>query len=260
MENANFASDLTDAQWEFLEPMLPKAALTGRPRTPLRRIIDALLYIAKSGCQWSMLPRSFPPHKTVYHVFAAWNRGGIMAAIHDRLRAHARNQAGRRSRATAAIIDSQTVRSAGLAAEAGYDAGKKTKGRKRFIMVDTLGHVLATHVTPADCPEREGAKQMLEKSLCHHGWLRKLWVDGGFSGEDFANHVKELRAVMDVEVVKRSDTARGFVVLPRRWVVERTFGWLMQCRRMVRDYERTVLSATGWIHMAMIRIMLRRLA
>lgn len=142
----------------------------------------------------------------------------------------------------------------------GNDAGKKTKGRKRFIMVDTVGHILSILITPADRPEREGAKEMLEKSLPHHGWLRKLWVDGGFSGEDFAHQVKKLRKVMDVEVVKRSDTAKGFKVLPRRWVVERTFGWLMQCRRLVRDYERTVQSATGWIHMAMIRIMLRRLA
>lgn len=260
MQNANFATDLSDAQWKFLEPMLPKAARTGRPRTPLRSIVNALLYLAKAGCHWRLLPKSFPPYKTVYHVFAAWGRDGVMAAIHDRLRAFAREQVGRRSRATAAIIDSQTVRSAGLATEVGYDAGKKTKGRKRFIMVDTVGHILTILVTPADLPEREGAKQMLDESLCHHGWLRKLWVDGGFSGEDFANHVKGLRAEMDVEVVKRSDTAQGFKVLPRRWVVERTFGWLMQCRRLVRDYERTIRSATGWIHMAMIRIMLRRLA
>lgn len=193
MKNASFASDLSDAQWEFLEPRLPKAARPGRPRTPLRQVIDALLYIAKSGCQWNMLPQTFPPSKTVYHIFAAWNRDGIMAAIHGRLRAHAREQAGRRSRPTAAIIDSQTVRSAGLASAAGYDAGKKTKGRKRFIMVATLGHILSILVPPADRPEREGAKQMLEESLCHHGWLRKLWVDGGFSGEEFASHVKALR-------------------------------------------------------------------
>ena len=143
MQNADFATDLSDSQWGFLEPMLPKPAPTGRPRTPLRRIVNALLYLAKSGCQWSLLPKSFPPYKTVYHIFAAWTREGLMAAIHDRLRAYARKQEGRRSRPTAAIIDSQTVRSAGLASEVGYDAGKKTKGRKRFIMVDTLGHILS---------------------------------------------------------------------------------------------------------------------
>jgi transposase len=163
MQNAKFATDLSDAQWTYLEPMLPKPAQAGRPRTPLRLIVNAPLYIAKAGCHWHLLPKSFPPYKTVFHVF-------------------------------------------------------------------------------------------------RHGWRRKLWVDGGFGGEDFADHVKSLRKVMAVEVVKRSDTAKGFKVLPRRWVVERTFGWFMQCRRLVRDYERTVQSATGWMHMAMIRIMLRKLA
>jgi transposase len=162
------------------------------------------------------------------------------------------------SRPVAAIIDSKTVRSAGHAEEVGYDAGKKTKGRKRCIMVDTAGHILSLLITPADRPEREGAEQMLGHSPRHHGWLRKLWADGGFSGEDFADHVKSLRKAMDVEIAKRSDTAKGFKVLPRRWVVERTFGWFMQCRRLVRDYERTAHSATGWIHMAIIRIMLRK--
>lgn len=260
MENSYCASDLSDPQWTYLEPMLPKPAKTGRPRTPLRHVINALLYMARTGCQWHMLPRNYPPYKTVFHVFRAWTRNGILAAIHDRLRAFSREKEGHRSRATAAIIDSQTVRSAGLATEVGYDAAKKTKGRKRLIMVDTLGHILALSITPADCAERQGGKRMLDESLCHHGWLRKLWVDGGFSGEDFANHVKSLRKNLEVEVVKRSDTANGFKVLPRRWVVERTFGWLMQCRRLVRDYERTIQSAAGWIHMAMIRIMLRRLA
>lgn len=152
------------------------------------------------------------------------------------------------------------MRPAGLATEAGYDAGKKTKGRKRFILVDTIGHIVAILVTPADRPEREGAKEFLDDALIQHGWLRKLWVDGADSGEDFSQYVKELRPKLDVEEVKRSDTAQGFEVVPRRWVVERTFGWLRQCRRLTRDYERTVQSVIGWIHTAMIRIMRRRLA
>ena len=154
MQNANFATALSDAQWVFLEPMLPQPAQTGRPRTPLRLIVNALLYIAKAGCHWHLLPKSFPPYKTVFHVFRAWTRNGTLAGIHDRLRAYSREQDGRQSRPTAAIIDSQTVRSAGLAEEVGYDAGKKTKGRKRFIMVDTVGHILSILITPADRPER----------------------------------------------------------------------------------------------------------
>jgi putative transposase len=148
----------------------------------------------------------------------------MMVGIHDRLRAYAGEQADRRSRPTAAIIDSQTVRSAGLAAEVGYDEPRKTKGRKRFLIVDTEGHSISLLITPADRPERDGAKQMLEESICHHGWLRKLWVNSGFSEESFASHVKSLRKVMAVEVIKRPDTAKGFKVLPRCWVVAWTFG------------------------------------
>jgi len=148
---------------------------------PVRKLdgLDALLCPAKAGCHCHLLPRNFPPHKTVYHAFAAWNREAVLAARHDRLRAFAREQAGRRSRPTAAIIDGQTVRSPGLAAEAGYDAGKKTKGRQRHIMPETLGRILSILATPADRPEHGGAKPRLDESLGHHGWLRKLWVDGG---------------------------------------------------------------------------------
>lgn len=153
-------------------------------------------------------------------------------------------------------MDSPTVRSAGLAAEVGYDAAKKTKGRKRFEMVDTLGYIFAILVTTADTTERNGGKDLLASALGYLPWLRTVGVDGGGTGPDFANSAAKL----EIEVVKRSDTAQGFEVLPKRWVVGRTFGWLMQCRRLVRDYERTVSIATAWIHVAMLRLMLRRLA
>lgn len=260
MQNANFDTDITDGQWEFLAPMLPKPAATGRPPTPPRLVINAILYLIKAGCPWHLLPKSFPPYKTVFHIFRKWTKNGILASIHDRLRAHARQEEERRSRPTQAIMDSQTVRSAGLAAEVGYDAAKKTKGRKRFVMVDTLGYILAILVTTADTTERNGGKDLLASALGYLPWLRTVWVDGGYSGPDFANFAAELRAKLEIEVVKRSDSAQGFEVLPKRWIVERTFGWLMQCRRLVRDYERTVSSATAWIHVAMIRLMLRRLA
>ena len=183
-----------------------------------------------------------------------------MGQLNTQLRAAARKAEDKRTRPTAAVLDSQTVRSNPHGGTVGYDAGKKTKGRKRFLLVDTLGLVLGAAVQPANTPERAGAMTLLEPVLPHFTWLRKLWVDGGYTGADFAAWVKTQRPKLEVEVIKRSDDVSGFKVLPKRWVVERTFGWLMQHRRLVRDYEQSEASATGWIFVAMIRVMLRRLA
>lgn len=211
------------------------------------------------GWQWANLPKDFPPKSTVRGHFRAWTRDHVLESLHSRLRAFARADEGRRCRPTAAILDSQTVRSAGLAEQAGYDGAKKTKGRKRFLLVDTLGHVLGIAVLPADVPERSGAKALLGGVLASPTWLQRLYVDGGFSGPDFAGYVTELKPGLEVEMVKRSDASLGFKVVSKRWVVERTFGWLMQCRRLARDYERLAESVAAWIHVAMIRIMLRRM-
>ena len=251
---------LTEAQWCYLEPFLPRAKRRGRPRTPLRHVVEGLLYAVRTGCQWRLLPVGFPPWPTVYHHFRHGSRAGVLAALHDRLRAFTRASAGQRSRPTAAVLDSQTVRSAPHGGIVGYDAGKKTKGRKRFLLVDTLGLILGVAVRPAHTPERAGAQALLAPLLPYLSWLRKLWVDGGYSGADFADWVREHRPRLAVEVIKRTDDLTGFVVLPQRWIVERTFAWLVQQRRLVRDYERTEASATAWIHIAMIRLMLRRLA
>jgi transposase len=260
MKIASYETDLTDAQWVLIKRFLPAACKRGRPRTDLREVMSAILYLVKAGCAWRLLPQSFPPWKTVYHHFRQWSRSGLLATLNTRLRALARKAAGKRSRPTAAVLDSQSVRSNPHGGAVGYDAGKKTKGRKRFLLVDTLGWVLGAAVAPAHTPERAGAQALLATLLPHFTWLRKLWVDGGYSGEDFAAWVKTQRALLDVEVIKRSDDTRGFTVLPKRWVVERTFGWLMQHRRLVRDYEKTETSATGWIFVAMLRVMLRRIA
>ena len=206
------------------------------------------------------LPVGFPRWKTVYHHFRRWTLDGTLELLNQALRAVARAAQGKRTRPTAAIIDSQTVRSDPHGGEVAYDAAKKTKGRKRFLCVDTLGLVLDVVLLPADTPEREGAKVLLEPILQEHPWLRKIWADGGFSGPEFAQWVKERRPKVDVEVVRRCDDVSGFQVLPRRWVIERTFGWLCQHRRLVRDYEKTTSSARAWILVAMTRIMLRRLA
>lgn len=260
MKIAPYTTSLTDAQWALLQRMLPPPSRLGRPPTDRRRIVDAILYVIKGGIPWRLLPVDFPPWKTVYHVFRKWTLEHTWESINARLRAHVRKAHGRRCRPTAAILDSQSVKSDGHGGAVGYDAAKRIKGRKRHLLVDTLGLVLGVGITPASTPEREGAQGVLGRVLGSLTWLRRLWVDGGYSGEAFAQSVKPRRPLLEVEVVQRSGTLRGFRVLPRRWIVERTLGWLMRQRRLVRDYETTESSAEAWIYIAMIRIQLRRLA
>jgi putative transposase len=207
-----------------------------------------------------LLPKDFGPWQTIYGRFRRWKKDGLWAQLNDRLRAQVRAAAGKGCRPTAAILDSQTVRSADHSGDRGYDAAKKTKGRKRHLLVDTLGLILAITVTPADVPERAGAQLLLTEALLWLGWLRRLWVDSGYNGPDFAQWVRSQRPQLLVEVVARLGEIRGFKVLPHRWIIERTFGWLMKQRRLVRDYEETTSSAESWVYIAMIRIMLRRLA
>lgn len=260
MKFAIYETSLTDAQWAIIKPMLPPISQRGRPPTDRRWVLDAILYIVKGGIPWRLLPVGFPPWKTVHSLFRKWTLNHTWEAINARLRAMARKQQGKRCRPTAAILDSQSVKSDGHGGEVGYDAAKKIHGRKRHLLVDTLGLVLGVLVTAASVPEREGAQSLLSGVLGWFTWLRRMWVDGGYSGPEFAQWVRVLRPKLEVEVIKRSDHISGFKVLPRRWVVERTFGWLMRHRRLVRDYERTETSAEAWIYLAMIRIQLRRLA
>ena len=239
---------------------MPAPSRRGRPRTLLRQVIDGIFYVLRSGCQWRLLPKDLGAWVTIYGWFRRWKISGVWIQLNDRLRAQVRAAASKRCRPTAAILDSQTVRSADHPGTRGYDAAKKTKGRKRHLLVDTLGLLLAITVTPADVPERAGAQLLLTDALLWLNWLRRLWVDGGSSGPDFAEWVRQQRPKLHVEVVARLGEIHGFKVLPHRWVVERTFGWLMKQRRLVRDYEETISSAENWVYIAMIRIMLRRLA
>ena len=240
--------------------MLPKRSKRGRPPTDLRQVIDAIFYVVKGGIPWRYLPAGFPPWQTVYGVFRRWQRDHLWAALNDALHILVRKDQGKHHQPTAAVLDSQSVKSAGHGGHVGYDAGKRIKGRKRHLLVDTLGLVLGVVVTPADTTERDGAKAVLCRVLSWLTWLRLLWVDGGYTGAEFANLVKALRSKLAVQVVKRSDDVRGFKVLPHRWVVERTFGWLLHHRRLVRDYEHSISSAEALVHIAMIRIQPRRLA
>ena len=260
MKNAKYGSSLTDDQWAYLQPMLPKPAKRGRPPTDLRPVIDAIFYVVKGGISWRYLPAGFPPWQTVYGIFRRWKRDLVWATLNDALRILVRKAQGKRGQPTAAILDSQSVKSAGHGGAVGYDAGKRIKGRKRHLLVDTLGLVLGVAVTPANTTERGGAKAVLLRVLAWFTWLRVRWADGGYTGAEFANWVKARRPKLTVEVVKRSDEVCGFKVLPRRWVVERTFGWLLHHRRLVRDYENTISSAEACVYIAMIRIQLRRLA
>lgn len=260
MQNAIYDTDLTDAQWDFIHPMLPKPFKRGRPPTDPRRIVNAVLYVLKGGIQWRLMPANFPPWQTVYHRFRKWTLDHTWVALNDALRTCLRQEEGRNAEPSAAILDSQSVKSDGHGGEVGYDAGKQIRGRKRHILVDVLGLLLGVVVTPASCTERAGGKMVLERIAGWFARLRKIWVDGGYTGEAFAEWVREHHPRVEVEVVKRSDDVKGFKVLPRRWVVERTFGWLMKHRRLVRDYERTESSAEAWIQLALIRLQLRRLA
>jgi putative transposase len=260
VKTAPYETDLSDAQWAFIKRMLPQPSKRGRPPTDRRQVLNAILYVLKGGIPWRLLPAGFPPWKTVHWIFRRWTLDKTWESLNDQLRAFVREKHQKRSRPTAAILDSQSVKSDPHGGPVGYDAAKKIKGRKRHLLVDTLGLVLAVLVTPANVPEREGARDLLGRVLDWFTWLRRLWVDGGYSGPDFAQWVRGLRPKLEVEVVKRSDDIAGFEVLPKRWVVERTFGWLMRHRRLVRDYEHCESSAESWVYLAMIRIQLRRLA
>jgi putative transposase len=260
MNIARYDTDLTDSQWALLQPHLPPPKKRGRPRSDLRQILNALLYAVKAGCQWRLLPKSFPPWRTVYGYFRSWQQTRLWERLNSTLRSQLRSRMGRRSRPTGAILDSQSVKSDPHGGDVGYDAAKKIKGRKRHLLVDTLGLVLGVLVTPANVPERDGAELLLQRVLGWLHWLRVIWVDGGYCGEAFQSCVRMLRARLKIEVVKRGDSIPRFQVLPRRWVVERTFAWLMRHRRLVRDYEARPECAEAWIYIAMIRIQLRRLA
>ena len=260
MKIANYATDMTDGQWSLIEPMLPPRKRRGRPRSDLRRVFNALLYMAKAGCPWNLLPRDFPNWKTVYHIFRVWVREKLWERVNARLRALVRATADRRSRPTAAMLERQSVKSDPHGGVVGFDGVQNIKGRKRHLLVDTLGLLLGVKVTAASVTEREGAKLLLGGVLGWLSWLQMIWADGGYTGKAFAQWVKALRPNLEVEIVKRSDTAKGFKLLAHRWVVERTFGWLMRYRRLTRDYETSVESAEAFIYIALIRIQLRRLA
>lgn len=260
-----YPTDLTDAEWARVAPLIPTPAWIlghgGRPEEYChRQLIDAVLYLTDNGIKWRAMPADFPDWDDCYRFFRRWKTQGLLTAVHDRLRRACREQAGRGPEPTAAIIDSQSLRAAETVGrdQRGYDGAKKIDGTKRHIAIDTIGLLLAVVVTAANIQDRDGAIPLLTRmaALCLR--IGHIWADSAYAGALVTWAATDLHATL--EIVKRSDAQRGFVLLPRRWVVERTLAWLVRHRRLARDYERRHESHEELVRWAMTRLMARRLA
>ena len=252
--SGSYASDVTEREWALIAPLLPAARAGGRPRSTCpRRVVNAIFYLLRAGCQWRMPPRDFPPRSTVYGYFRAWIASGVWAHVHDVLYRRTRELEGRDERPTAAIIDSQSLKTGPEAREmVGYDAGKRVKGRKRHLVTDTLGLMLRIEVHSVSIQDRDGAALVLDPITRRFPFLERIFADAGYQGPRVA-----VVAPRPVEIIKRTDA--GFVVQPKRWVIEWTFAWTCINRRLARDVERATETLRALFQIAMIKLMTRRI-
>src|ERR1700704_3024264 len=258
-----YPSDLTDEEWALVEPLIAPAKRGGNKRTvDVREVVNGLMYVLSTGCQWRAIPKDLPPRSTVHDYFDLWAWDGTLDRIHHALYVQCRELANREPSPSAAIIDSQSVKSAekggrGLTRMA--TMRERRSRAKRHILVDTQGLLLHALVHSADIQDRDGGVLVMATLFGLHPFLLKLYADGGYQGPTFQSAVRKILRQIDVEIVKRSDIAKGFAVLPKRWIVERTIAWLNRCRRLAKDWECLNRKALAFLRLASIRLMLRKL-